>query len=209
MQAGKPPGKETHAPEPLGTHVVLTTERLSLRKMVSEDAGFMLALLNSRGFIEGIGDRGVRTPDEAADYIRDRVLQSYSYHGFGMWAVVRRSDGNTIGIAGLVKRDTLEHVDLGYALLEEAWGCGFAQEAAAGVLEHARSDLGMDIVLAIAAPTNISSHRVLKKIGMVYDGLRELPGSEGPCAVFASYPAGAVLGLSGETQTVRADTLSR
>jgi [ribosomal protein S5]-alanine N-acetyltransferase len=166
--------------------VVLETERLVLREVGEDDAGFVLELLNSPGFIENIADRGVRTEDAARAYIRERIAASYAEHGFGMWAVVPKGEAAPVGLAGLVKRDVLPHVDVGYAFLEPAWGKGYAQESAAAVLRHARQVLGLSTIVAITTPDNRASQRVLEKIGLRYVDLIELPGWDEPSAYFST-----------------------
>jgi [ribosomal protein S5]-alanine N-acetyltransferase len=160
--------------------VILETERLTLREVTPDDAGFVLALLNSRGFIEGIADRGVRTEAAARAYIQERMVSQYSEHGFGMWVVETRDTGEAIGLAGLVRRDVLPHVDVGYAFLETAWGKGYAQEAAAGVMRHARCALGLATLCAIVNPDNAASQKVLAKVGFRYVETLELPGWDSP-----------------------------
>lgn len=157
---------------------VIETERLSLREVVEHDAPFILALLNSPGFLENIGDRGVRTELEAGEYIRDRMLSSYRDHGFGMWIAVQKSDGVSVGLAGLVKREGLDVPDVGYAFVQQAWGRGYAQEAAAAVLRHAVGVLGIPRLAAITTLENFASMAVLRKIGFVYAGVIQLPGAE-------------------------------
>lgn len=165
---------------------VLETERLLLREVTSDDAAFMLELLNSPGFIENIADRGVRTLDQSRAYIDERIAASYRDHGFGMWAVTPRGEAEPVGLAGLVKRDVLEHVDIGYAFLERAWGLGYAQESAAAVLRHARETLGLATIVAITTPDNRPSQKVLEKIGLRYVGQRRLPGWSTPSAYFST-----------------------
>lgn len=166
--------------------MILETERLILREVAEGDAAFMLELLNSPGFIENIADRGVRTLDAARDYIEERITASYRDHGFGMWAVVPKGETEPVGLAGLVRRDVLEHVDIGYAFLERAWGRGYAQEAAAAVLALAQGDLGLDTIVAITTPDNTPSQNVLRKIGLHYVDQRDLPGWDGPSAYFST-----------------------
>jgi [ribosomal protein S5]-alanine N-acetyltransferase len=166
--------------------VILETERLSLREVTVDDATFMLELLNSRGFIEGIADRGVRTLEAAAAYIEQRVLSQYREHGFGMWAVVPKGQTEPVGLAGLVKRDVLPHVDVGYAFLESAWGRGYATEAAAAVLAYARGPLGLETVVAITSPDNTASQTVLQKIGLRFVEMLDLPGWDEPSAYFST-----------------------
>ena len=164
--------------------IILETERLALREATESDAAFMLALLNSPGFIENIGDRGVRTEAEAAGYLRERVLASYREHGFGMWVVVERATSDLIGLAGLVKRDGLETPDVGYAFLPVAWGQGYAQEAAAGVLQHARERLGLGRLAAITSPENHASMAVLRKVGFAFQRMIRLPGVDDDSTYF-------------------------
>jgi RimJ/RimL family protein N-acetyltransferase len=163
---------------------VIETERLRLREATLDDAPFILELLNSRGFIEGIADRGVRTLEQARTYIEDRVRSQYREHGFGMWLVIPKGETEPVGLAGLVKRDVLPHADVGYAFLEAAWGRGYATEAAAAVLDFARDRLGLSTVAAITSPDNAASQQVLRKIGLMFVGMRELPGWDEPSVYF-------------------------
>ncbi|WP_293899659.1 GNAT family N-acetyltransferase [Phenylobacterium sp.] len=157
---------------------VLETERLVLREAVAEDAPFILALLNSPGFLENIGDRGVRTEDEARAYIVERMIGSYDQHGFGMWLTLQKADAAPVGLAGLVRREGLDVPDVGYAFAPRAWGRGYAQEAAAAVLAHAQGPLGIPILAAITSPENFASMAVLRKIGFTFVGMITLPGAE-------------------------------
>jgi [ribosomal protein S5]-alanine N-acetyltransferase len=164
--------------------VILQTERLTLREADVDDAAFVLELLNAPGFVQGIGDRGVRTLDQARTYIEERMVGSYREHGFGMWVVTPRESEAPIGLAGLVKRDVIPHVDVGYAFLERAWGKGYAREAAAAVLELAQQSLGIDPVAAIVNPDNLASRRLLEKLGLRLVDVRQLPGWDQPSAYY-------------------------
>ena len=164
--------------------VVLETERLVLREVEEADAAFVLDLLNSAGFIENIGDRGVRTEEEAAAYIRDRVIGSYTAHGFGMWLVVEAK--RPIGLAGLVRREGLDDPDVGYAFIADAWGRGYAQEIAAAVMRHAREKLGLGRLAAITTPENYASMAVLRKVGFTYQGMITLPGADRESTYFTA-----------------------
>lgn len=155
---------------------VLETERLRLREADGGDAAFMLELLNSPGFLENIGDRGVRTLDDAAAFIEDRLRRSYREHGFGLWICVQKRDGKPVGIAGVVRRAGLDTPDLGYAFLQLVWGQGYAQEAAAAVLAHAQGPLGIPELAAITSLENFASMAVLRKIGFTYRGVIRIPG---------------------------------
>jgi RimJ/RimL family protein N-acetyltransferase len=126
----------------------------------------VLRLLNEPSFLRFIGDRGVRTLDDARRYITDRFIASYEKNGFGLWIVERKSAPGAIGISGLVKRDTLPEPDIGFAFLPEFWGQGYAFEAAAAVKEHAFGRLEFARLLAITNDDNASSIRVVEKLGL-------------------------------------------
>jgi RimJ/RimL family protein N-acetyltransferase len=149
--------------------MVLATERLSIRKLSVDDAEFMLRLLNEPSFLQNIGDKGVRTVKEARAYILDGPVASYERLGFGMWLVEAKEPSVPIGICGLLKRDALEDVDIGYALLPAFWSRGYAVEAASAVLAYARDTLGLQRVVAITNVDNQSSIRLLEKIGFEYE----------------------------------------
>ena len=165
--------------------MILQTERLALAELTAQDAPFILELLMSRGFRENIGDRGVSDLEGARGYI-DRQGDGYAANGFGLWRCDVRASGEAAGICGLVKREGLEHPDVGYAFLERFWGQGFATEASAAVLAHARSELGLRTVVAITTPKNLGSIAVLKKIGMKDAGMIQLPGHEHESSYFTT-----------------------
>jgi RimJ/RimL family protein N-acetyltransferase len=162
---------------------VLDTERLRLRWFSTEDAAFMLELLNQPAWIEHIGDRGVRTVEDARAYIEARLLSGYREHGLGFWAVERRDDGVLVGGCGLIQRPT--YVDVGYGFLPRFWGHGYAREAAAACLVCAERALGLNRVLAIIAPANAPSIAVARALGMRLQETRVLDGEEEPVHVFA------------------------
>jgi [ribosomal protein S5]-alanine N-acetyltransferase len=130
-----------------------------------EDAAFILRLLNEPSWLANIGDRGVRTLADAEDYIRNNIQAAYQAHGFGLYALQIRSDPLPIGLCGLVQRDFLSSPDLGFALLPEHCGHGYAAEAARAVLKHARVELGIERLYAIVRPGNQRSVRLLEQLG--------------------------------------------
>jgi RimJ/RimL family protein N-acetyltransferase len=152
------------APEP-----ILTTARLVLRELGPDDGGFMLELLNDAGFLRYIGDRGVRTVEQARQYIEAGAMASYRRHGFGLWHVRLREAVPGIGICGLIRRDDLDAVDIGYAFLPAWRGRGFALEACEAVMTHARDRLGLRRVLAIVSIDNEASARLLGKLGLRFE----------------------------------------
>lgn len=148
--------------------LVVCTERLALRRLTLADAPFMLALLNEPSFHTFIGDRGVRTVEDAALYLRNGALASYVTHGFGLYLVTLRESGTAIGICGLIRREGLDDADIGFAYQPAFWGQGYGDEAARGVLQHARHDLGLPRIAAITNPDNVRSIRLLEKLGLTF-----------------------------------------
>ena len=164
---------------------VLVTDRLSLRKLTADDAGFMLRLLNEPSFIRYIGDKGVRTIDGARAYILDGPVASYEKHGFGLWLVEARESGEPAGICGLLKREVLEDVDIGYAFIPEFWSRGYALEAASAVLSYAGETLGLKRVAAVVNVDNHSSIRLLEKMGFEYERMVRLSSDAPEITLFA------------------------
>ncbi|WP_394695137.1 GNAT family N-acetyltransferase [Pseudoxanthomonas japonensis] len=157
------------------------TAHLQLHAMSDRDdadVALMLELLNDPAFIRNIADRGVRTLEQARDYLRNGALRSYAQHGFGMYAIRRTDTGDLIGNCGLVRRDGLDGPDLGYALLPAHAGQGFALEAARAVIADAGSRLGLARLHAIVNPDNAGSIRLLQKLGFEFDRMIVLPAIE-------------------------------
>lgn len=155
---------------------VLQTQRLQLRWLEVQDAPFVLELQSEPDWKRYIGDRGVDSLPTALDYIQAVRANSYLRHGFGLYAMQRLADAATVGLCGLIKRDALEHVDLGFALLARYTGAGLAAEAAAATLDYARDRLGLRRIAAIAQPDNARSIRLLERLGMRLEGQMLLPG---------------------------------
>jgi len=147
----------------------IETDRLRLKRFVEGDAAFIVSLLNQPSFLRFIGDKGVRTLEDAQSYIRNGPIKSYQEHGFGLYLVELKSKQLPIGMCGLLKRDSLPNVDLGFAFLPEFWREGYAHEAASAVLAHAQNDLGLERILAIANPDNDASIRLLEKLGFKFE----------------------------------------
>jgi RimJ/RimL family protein N-acetyltransferase len=157
--------------------MVIETDRLQLRQLSVDDAEFILRLLNEPSFIQNIGDRGVRTLDDARGYIVKGPITSYEKFGFGLWMIETKSPSAPIGICGLLKREVLDDVDIGYALLPEFWSHGYALESASAVVSYAREKLGLKRVVAVTNSNNQSSIRLLEKMGFKYERMVQL--SEG------------------------------
>jgi RimJ/RimL family protein N-acetyltransferase len=165
---------------------VLETDRLVLRHLSTDDAEFVLALLNEPSFIRYIGDKQVRTLDDARAYVVDGPVKSYATYGFGLNLVELKSDRTPIGICGLLKRDALPHPDIGFAFLPDYWNQGYAFEAAAAVMQHGRETLGIEQVLAITTPDNESSARLLGKIGFRFERLVKLSAEAAAVKLFTT-----------------------
>jgi len=155
----------------------LETPRLTLRRLTFDDAPFLVGLLNQPSFLAHIGDRGVRNIDDAHRYLREGPMAMYERHGFGLWHLARRSDGAPIGMCGLLRRDNLPDVDVGYALLPQYWGQGYAIEAVQATLAHARK-FGLARVIAVVSEGNAASVRVLEKAGMRFEGMVSMRAAE-------------------------------
>ncbi|SDS28805.1 Protein N-acetyltransferase, RimJ/RimL family [Opitutus sp. GAS368] len=162
---------------------VLETERLVLRRLTPEDAAFILELLNDPLFLHFVGDKGVRTREDAVEYIRHGPVASYSQHGFGLFLVSLKADGTPIGMCGLLKRAVLEDVDVGFGFLSRYGGNGYATEAAAATVSYGRR-LGIRRIVAITAPDNVASGNVLRKIGLHHTQTLPLPGYKEPSLLF-------------------------
>ena len=171
--------------DPSDDPITVITPRLELHEFDEQvDAPVVLRLLNEPSFIEFIGDRGVRTLEDARRYLREGPIASCRTHGHGLLRVSLRGDGMVIGMCGLVKRDTLPIPDLGFALLPEHWGKGHVQEASRSVLEHGRSALGLTEVLAITSTHNQRSMATLRTLGMTLEDTRALAAGAAPVNVF-------------------------
>jgi RimJ/RimL family protein N-acetyltransferase len=168
---------------------VIQTERLVLRQLELNDADFILELLNEAAFLRFIGDKGVRNLETAREYIQKGPIDSYGRHGFGLYATCLL-DGTPTGICGLVKRDGLADVDVGFAFLSRYCSKGYAAESAAAVLAHARRVLRLQRVVAITAPENFSSIAVLEKIGLKFERMIRLTERSSELKLFGPARAG-------------------
>lgn len=161
----------------------LNTERLEIRPFTHEDARFIFELLNDKDFIRHIQDRGVRNLEDAREYISNGPLGSYERFGFGLCCVVERSTGKSVGMCGLLQRETLPVPDIGYAFLPLARGKGYAYEASIAVVDYACSVLNLDRILAVTGEANAASQKLLARLGFRFLELAQFePDSEPvPC----------------------------
>lgn len=158
------------------TAKILETERLFLREIGSNDAPFILELLNQPSFKKFIGDRGVRNLDQAREYIKTRFTDSYRNNGFGLYLMELKTNAASIGVCGFVKRDALPDPDIGFALITEYEKQSYAFEAASETMAYGRDVLGLTRVLAVTTLDNYSSGRLLGKIGLTHEQEIEING---------------------------------
>lgn len=154
------------------------TDRLVLRRLDHQDAPFTLELLNDPSYIRNIGDRGVRDLEAARRYLEEGPMAMYRQHGFGLWRVERKSDGVVLGMCGLLRRDILPDVDIGYAFLPAARGQGHAFEAAAATLRQAAARFGLTRLIGVVSEGNSASIRVLEKLGLRFERMHRMREGE-------------------------------
>ena len=157
---------------------ILQTERLALRRLSSDDAEFILDLLNQPSFLQYIGDKGVRNTEDAINYIQNGPVASYERFGFGLYRVELNDKAVPIGICGLLQRDTLPDVDVGFAFLPDYWSQGYALEAAEAVMNYGKEVLGLRRIVAITSLDNEASIKLLEKLGLKFEGMIRLGDDE-------------------------------
>jgi RimJ/RimL family protein N-acetyltransferase len=165
---------------------ILETERLLLRDLTADDAAFILELLNEPAFLENIGDRGARTLADARRYIARGPVASYRKFGFGLYLVELKDSGAPIGICGLLKRDWLADVDIGFAFLQKFWSQGYARESAAAVMHYGWTTLRLKRIVAITKPINQASITLLEKLGLRFEKIIAQPDHGGENKLFAA-----------------------
>jgi len=167
---------------------VLETPRLRLWRLDADradDVEFNLRLLNDEGYLRNIGDRGVRTLAQSRAYLLERTVASYALHGFGLYRMEAKDGGDDVGVCGLLKRDGIDDVEIGYALLPAFRRRGYAREAAIAVMRHARQSHGLTRLAAIVSPHNAASIRLLEKLGMQYRKTVQLPDKSDAVKLFS------------------------
>jgi RimJ/RimL family protein N-acetyltransferase len=157
---------------------ILETDRLRLREFNFDDSPFIIELLNSPGWLKFIGDRNVRTAEQAKNYLEKGPFKSYKAFGYGLSMVERKEDGEPVGMCGILNRDTLEYPDIGFAFLPEHSGKGYAIEIVTALLRYADEKIGLPVLAAIVVPDNTRSIRLLEKTGFVFEKVITLPGSD-------------------------------
>jgi ribosomal-protein-alanine N-acetyltransferase len=158
--------------------IVIETERLILRKFTLDDAAFMLELLNTPAWLRFIGDRNVRTIEEAGQYLLNGNIRSYREYGFGFYVVVIKETNESLGICGIVKREGLDDIDIGFGFLPQFIGKGYGYEAATAMLDYALNDLKIKRIVAIVNPENVVSIALIKKIGLQFEKMVRLSNKD-------------------------------
>ena len=170
---------------------IAATARLRLRTAHLGDADFYLALVNDPGFLEHIGDRGIRTRDDAVQALLDGPMAMQYARGHSLYVVELKEGGAPIGMCGLIKRDTFDDVDIGFAFLPAFRACGYAAEAAQATLAHGFATIGLRRIIAITSPDNAASGRLLEKVGLRFERMLAIPGEDREVRQYAcAAPAG-------------------
>jgi RimJ/RimL family protein N-acetyltransferase len=164
-------------------NLLISTQRLTIRQLSVGDASFILEQYNEPAFLEHIGDKKIRSVDDAIENIIYGAQASYRQHGVGLLLLELRDCGTPIGTCGLIKRENIEDLDLGYALLEKYHRQGYVMEAAQAVLEHAKN-IGLSRIVGYSSPLNKVSIRVLEKLGFEDEGDFNFPGHDSPSKFF-------------------------
>ena len=162
----------------------LETERLQLRRLTLDDAELMLAIWNDPAFIHHVGDRGIRTVAEAEAELESGAFKLYADYGYGPYRMALKSHDTPIGICGIFRRDGLEQPDIGYGVLPEYCGKGYAYEAARAVVEHAKADLGLDSLIAIISPDNEASVGLIRKLGLRFERMHRMQDDEDEICIY-------------------------
>lgn len=154
------------------------TERLIIRPMSLEDSEFIFDLYNRPKFIEFIGNRGIDTVADAENYIRNKFLPQFQRRGFGNYLVITKDHNKKIGGVGIFEREGLDIVDIGFSLLDEFEGKGYAYEAASKVKSIGMDDFGLTKISAITSKNNFSSQKLIEKLGLKFQKYVTLPNED-------------------------------
>ncbi len=157
--------------------IILETERLIVRTFNVDDAAFYFDLWKQASWVQYIGDKKFRNVDDARESLLNGPMKMYADKGFSLYLMTLK-DHTPIGMCGLIKRDTLDDVDIGYGLLSVYEGKGYTLEAVRAVMEYAKNDLHLKRVVAITTTDNKKSISLLEKIGMRYEKMVKVPNDD-------------------------------
>ena len=164
--------------------MILETKRLILSEMSIEDAPFLYDLVNDSAWIKFIGDRGIKTIADAENYLSTKIIPSYNKNGFGFYLISTKDENLPVGISGLIDRDGLEYVDVGFALLPDFRGKGYAFESTKAILNFAKNTLQLDPIIAITNLDNLKSSQLLERLGLKFDKIIQLGDDPEKCRLF-------------------------
>ncbi len=164
---------------------LITTDRLLINKITIDDAGFILELMNDKDWIKNIGDKGVRTIEDAQAYIQSRFLKTYNESDYGFYTMNLKNTQQIIGIVGLVDRKGIDHIDIGYGILPEFRGKGYAFEAAKAIHDYGYQELNLEKIVAIVNPDNLPSIKLLTKLGLEFEKMVRLPEGDKDIKLFS------------------------
>ena len=162
------------------------TGRLLIRQLTHSDDEFILRLLNEKAFLHFIGDKGVRTREDARNYLTNGPMASYAAHGFGLFLVIEKSSGAPVGMCGLLRRDDQAHPDIGFAFLADYQARGYGFESAVAVMEIGHMQLNIETIVAFVAPENERSIHLLERLGFTFAGEGRLEGIDKPQSLYSS-----------------------
>jgi RimJ/RimL family protein N-acetyltransferase len=165
--------------------MIAETPRLRIRELTVEDAGFILGLVNEPSFLANIGDKGVRSLEDARRFILEGPWASHRDRGYGQFMVELKDDGVSIGVCGILFRDALDLSDVGAALLPDYWRQGFAYEAACAVMDYGRTTLGLEMIVGLTSEENIPSIKLLEKLGMSFDRVVKMSDDDPGTALYS------------------------
>lgn len=158
---------------------MIETERVLLQEVTSEDKSFLFELMNTASWIQYIGDRNIRTVEDAEEYIEKNIRKAYQEYGLGMYKMVSKENDKPMGLCGLLKRDYLNSIDIGFAILPEYEGKGYTYEAAKAVRDFGFNTLKTEKIAGITMEENVKSRKLLEKLGLKYVGMvRTSPDTE-------------------------------
>jgi RimJ/RimL family protein N-acetyltransferase len=149
--------------------IIAETPRLFISEFQSQDAAFYLELLNSPKWIQNIGDRNLKSVEDAEKYLIEKTIPAYKKQGFGFYKITLKKNNKPIGTCGLIKRDELKHVDIGFALLPGYEGQGFGLESSQAILELAQSKFHLETIYGITLEQNLESIKLLEKLGLTFE----------------------------------------
>ena len=164
---------------------IIKTERLLINRITLDDAPYILELMNDKDWIRNIGDRGMKSIEDVEEYIRTKFLKTYEESNIGFYSLILQKSHEFIGIAGLVDREGIDYIDIGYGLLPDYRGKGYALEASQAIYDYGYKELKIEKIVAIVNPDNSSSIQLLSKLGLKFEKMVRFPDEEKDIMLFS------------------------